>query len=199
MTTETTEVLTSDPSVGAPTDTPLDWHQINWRQAERNVRRLQARIAQATKVGKWGKVKALQRLLTHSYSGKALAVRRVTENTGQRTPGVDGETWKTPEQKTAAIRTLHQRGYHPRPLRRVYIPKSNGARRPLSMPIWAGHYPSFQAMFGIPYVLLLVDRSSRSPVLTLLYHKLLTITRASDVTLSQITHYYEGVGASTAV
>jgi len=134
MTTETTEVLTSDPSVGAPTDTPLDWHQINWRQAERNVRRLQARIAQATKVGKWGKVKALQRLLTHSYSGKALAVRRVTENTGKRTPGVDGETWKTPEQKTAAIRTLHQRGYHPRPLRRVYIPKSNGARRPLSIP-----------------------------------------------------------------
>jgi len=134
MTTETTEVLTSDPSVGAPTDTPLDWHQINWRQAERTVRRLQARIAQATKVGKWGKVKALQRLLTHSYSGKALAVRRVTENTGKRTPGVDGETWKTPEQKTAAIRTLHQRGYHPRPLRRVYIPKSNGARRPLSIP-----------------------------------------------------------------
>src|SRR2546430_14108218 len=134
MTTETTEVLTSDPSVGAPTDTPLDWHQINWRQAERNVRRLQARIAQATKVGKWGKVKVLQRLLTHSYSGKALAVRRVTENTGKRTPGVDGETWKTPEQKTAAMRTLNQRGYHPRPLRRVYIPKSNGARRPLSIP-----------------------------------------------------------------
>jgi hypothetical protein len=45
MTTETTEVLTSDPSVGATTNTPLDWHQINWRQAQRNVRRLQARIA----------------------------------------------------------------------------------------------------------------------------------------------------------
>jgi RNA-directed DNA polymerase len=134
MTTETTEVLTSDPSGGATPNTPLDWHQINWRQAERNVRRLQARIAQATKVGKWGKVKALQRLLTHSYSGKALAVRRVTENTGKRTPGVDGETWKTPEQKTAAIHMLQQRGYHPRPLRRVYIPKSNGARRPLSIP-----------------------------------------------------------------
>ena len=63
------------------------------------VRRLQIRIAQATQAGKWGKVKALQRLLTHSFSGKALAVRRVTENTGKRTPGVDGQTWKTPEQK----------------------------------------------------------------------------------------------------
>jgi RNA-directed DNA polymerase len=134
MMTETTEARASDPSVGATTDRPLTWHQINWRQAERTVRRLQARIAQATQAGKWGKVKALQRLLTHSHSGKALAVRRVTENTGKRTPGVDGEIWKTPEQKMAAIHTLHQRGYHPRPLRRVYIPKSNGAQRPLSIP-----------------------------------------------------------------
>jgi RNA-directed DNA polymerase len=92
------------------------------------------RIAQATQAGKWGKVKALQRLLTHSISGKVLAVRRVTENTGKRTPGVDGQTWKTPEQKMAAIPLLRQRGYHPQPLRRIYIPKSNGAQRPLSIP-----------------------------------------------------------------
>ncbi len=129
MTTETTEGQSSDPSVGATTDMPVAWHQINWRQAERNVRRLQTRIAQATQAGKWGKVKALQRLLTHSFSGKALAVRRVTENTGKRTPGVDGAIWKTPEQKTEAIQSLTQRGYHPLPLRRVYIPKSNGATR----------------------------------------------------------------------
>src|SRR5215469_9404949 len=134
MTTETTGITVSDPSVGATTDTPIAWHQINWRQAERTVRRLQTRIAQATQAGKWGKVKALQRLLTHSFSGKALAVRRVTENTGKRTPGVDGQTWKTPEQKAEAIQSLTQRGYRPLPLRRVYIPKSNGAKRPLSSP-----------------------------------------------------------------
>ena len=91
MTTETTEATAPDPSVGATTDRLVAWHQINWRKAERTVRRLQTRIAQATQAGKWGKVKALQRLLTHSLSGKALAVRRVTENTGKRTPGVDGE------------------------------------------------------------------------------------------------------------
>src|SRR5579872_173974 len=93
MTTETTEATTPDPSVGATTDRPVAWHQINWRKAERTVRRLQTRIAQATQAGKWGKVKALQRLLTHSLSSKALAVRRVTENTGKRTPGVDGAIW----------------------------------------------------------------------------------------------------------
>jgi RNA-directed DNA polymerase len=134
MMTETAETIVPDPSVGATTDTPIAWHQINWRQVERTVRRLQTRIAQATQAGKWGKVKALQHLLTHSLSGKALAVRRVTENTGKRTPGVDGQTWKTPEQKAEAIQTLHQRGYQPQPLRRIYIPKSNGGQRPLSIP-----------------------------------------------------------------
>ena len=125
MTRETTEESPSDPSVGATADTALAWHQINWRQAERNVRRLQARIAQATQAGKWSKVKARPRLLTHSFSGKALAVRRVTENTGKRTPGVDRAIWKTPEQKAIAIHSLNQRGYHPRPLRRVYIPQES--------------------------------------------------------------------------
>src|SRR5882724_11000606 len=99
MTTETTETTVPDPSVGATTDIPTAWHQINWRQAERNVHRLQIRIAQATQAGKWGKVKALQRLLTHSFSGKALAVRRVTENQGKKTPGVDKVIWETPEKK----------------------------------------------------------------------------------------------------
>lgn len=134
MITETTEATAPDPSVGATTDRAPNWHQINWRKAERTVRRLQARIAQATQARRWGKVKALQRLLTHSLSGKALAVRRVTENTGKRTPGVDGEIWNTPELKAEAIQSLSQRGYHPLPLRRIYIPKSNGGRRPLSIP-----------------------------------------------------------------
>jgi RNA-directed DNA polymerase len=145
MAAETAEVSASDPSVGATTDEPLTWHQINWRQAERNVHRLQTRIAQATQAGKWGKVKALQRLLTHSLSGKALAVRRVTENTGKRTPGVDGETWKTPEQKTQAIQLLQQRGYHPQPLRRIYIPKSNGRKRALGIPCMKDR--AMQALF----------------------------------------------------
>ena len=84
------------------------------------------RIAQATKEGSWGRVRALQRLLTHSFSGKVLAVRRVTENTGKKTPGVDREIWDTPEKKIQAVHALKRRGYQPQPLRRVYIPKSDG-------------------------------------------------------------------------
>ena len=110
------------------------WHDIDWKATNHNVRRLQARIVKATKDGKWGKVKALQRLLTHSFSGKALAVRRVTENDGGATPGVDKIIWDTPKKKATAIATLKQRGYHPQPLRRVYVPKRNGKKRPLGIP-----------------------------------------------------------------
>src|SRR6266550_4910500 len=119
---------------GAVSHDRTEWQSIDWNVVRKNVRRLQARIVQATKEGRWGKVKALQRLLTHSFSGKALAVRRVTENQGKKTPGVDKVVWDTPEKKARAIRDLRQRGYHPQPSRRVYIPKSNGAQRPLSIP-----------------------------------------------------------------
>jgi RNA-directed DNA polymerase len=121
---------------GAASLEPMDWHALDWPKIHRNVRRLQARIVKAAQAGRWGKVKALQRLLTHSFSGKALAVKRVTENKGKRTPGVDGEIWDTPTKKARAIGTLRRRGYRPQPLRRIYIPKGDGNRqRPLSIPV----------------------------------------------------------------
>ena len=112
----------------------MDWHGINWGKCHQQVRRLQARIVKATQEGRWGKVKALQWLLTHSFSGKAIAVKRVTENKGKKTPGVDGATWSTPKAKSRALLSLKRRGYQPLPLRRVYIPKSNGKERPLGIP-----------------------------------------------------------------
>lgn len=109
------------------------WHGIPWQDVFREVGRLQARIAKAAKAGEWRKVRSLQRLLTKSESAKALAVRRVTENRGRNTPGIDRQTWSTPEAKWNAVVTLGQ-GYKPQPLRRVYIPKANGERRPLGIP-----------------------------------------------------------------
>lgn len=123
-----------DSSMCASSGEALHWEQIDWPQCERQVRRLQARIVKATREGRWGKVKALQRLLTHSFSGKALAVKRVTENQGKRTPGVDSVRWSTPAAKLKAIGSLQRRGYRPLPLRRVYIPKANGKQRPLGIP-----------------------------------------------------------------
>src|SRR6202049_824855 len=127
--------MTTVRAVGAVSSEAAEWYAIDWQTIHRNVRRLQVRIVQATKEGRWGKVRALQRLLTHSYSGKVHAVRRVTENTGKKTPGVDGEIWDTPEKKIKAAHELKRRGYQPQPLRRVYIPKSDGkTMRPLGIP-----------------------------------------------------------------
>ncbi len=110
------------------------WHEIDWSVMQRTVRGLQFRIAKAATAGNWRKVKTLQRLLTRSFAAKAVAVRRVTENRGKRTPGIDKETWGSPEEKWNAIFRLQRRGYQPKPLRRIYIPKANGKRRPLGIP-----------------------------------------------------------------
>lgn len=117
----------------APTGV-TDWDGINWTQSNQNVKRLQSRIVKATQQGRWNKVKALQHLLTHSFSGKALAVKRVTSNKGKRTPGVDRIIWDTPKAKADAISQMKQRGYKPLPLRRVYIAKKSGKMRPLGIP-----------------------------------------------------------------
>jgi RNA-directed DNA polymerase len=128
--------MTEAKATGAVSREPEGWYDIDFKRAYRNVRRLQARIVKATQEGRWNKVKALQRLLTHSYSARVLAVKRVTENDGKRTPGVDGEVWDTPQKKTQAVCTLRWRGYHPQPLRRIYIPKNSdrAKKRPLSIP-----------------------------------------------------------------
>jgi len=126
--------MNADKTVCAPSGDATAWDQIDWPHCERNVRRLQARIVKATQEKRWGKVKVLQRLLTCSFSGKALAVKRVTDNQGKRTPGVDGKIWSTPASKHKAIGTLRRHGYYPQPLRRVHIPKANGKLRPLGIP-----------------------------------------------------------------
>ena len=110
------------------------WDGINWAVMQRHVRGLQARIVKATQDGRHNRAKALQWLLTHSFSGKALAVKRVTENKGKNTPGVDKVTWKTPGAKINAIASLKRRGYSPLPLQRVFILKKNGKMRPLGIP-----------------------------------------------------------------
>ena len=120
----------------APRRAP-DWHSIDWKKVWRTVRRLQARIVKAVAEGRWNKVKALVYLLTHSFGGRALAILRVVSNSGAKTPGVDGVLWNTPEAKSAAFGTLRRHGYRPQPLRRVYIPKSNGKRRGLGIPTMA--------------------------------------------------------------
>lgn len=106
------------------------WQSIDWKAIESHVLKLQMRIAKATRGGKHGKAKVLQWILTHSRSAKLLAVKRVSQNKGSHTPGVDGIIWNTDARRMAAANQLSQA----KPLRRLYIPKKNGKLRPLGIP-----------------------------------------------------------------
>src|SRR5437868_15420108 len=94
--------MTTAQAVGAVSREAAEWYAIDWQAINRHVRRLQVRIVQATKASRWGRVRALQRLLTHSYSGKVLAVRRVTENnrSEERRVGKEGRRrWRRSHEK----------------------------------------------------------------------------------------------------
>ena len=121
---------------GASSAKPNDiWSGLNWPALEGIVLQLQMRIAKAEREGRRGKVRALQRLLTTSFAAKCLAVKRVASSQGKYTPGVDGDIWRTNQQKTQGISGLKRNGYTPQSLRRIYIPKKSGtALRPLSIP-----------------------------------------------------------------
>jgi len=110
------------------------WKSINWTDADREVKRLQMRIAKAVRDKNHRKAQSLQWLLTHSYHAKCKAVKRVVSNKGKKTPGVDGIIWRTPKEKMQAVHALRRRGYKAMPLRRVYIRKRNGKLRPLGIP-----------------------------------------------------------------
>jgi RNA-directed DNA polymerase len=119
---------------GAPSACNSTWESLKWQNIEKLVKRLQMRIAKATREGKKNKVKALQWILTHSFYGKCYAVKRVVQNKGATTPGIDNILWSTSKQRMNAVLSLKRRGYTPLPLKRIYIPKKNSELRPLSIP-----------------------------------------------------------------
>jgi len=137
--------MTVSKDIGA-VSTAKGWNSIDWKLAEKEVMKLQVRIAKATKQGRWNKVKSLQWLLTHSFYAKCLAVKTVTTNRGKNTPGVDGVVLKKNSQKYQMVQLMNRRTYKPQALRRIHIPKTNGKSRPLGIPVMFDR--AWQALHG---------------------------------------------------
>ena len=138
----TTDSIASAPvPVNGPEDGLPEWDQVDWGQAGENVRRLRQRIFAAARAGDLKKVRSLQKLMLRSRSNALVSVRRVTEvNAGRKTAGVDGRIVLAGWEKADLAAWLQRgaAGWRPRPVRRVYVPKSNGRRRGLGIPVIAG-------------------------------------------------------------
>jgi len=107
---------------------------IDWREIERHVLRLQRQLAHAVEHHNRKAVRHYKWLIRTSHHTKLLAIRHVTqENQGRRTPGVDGRTYTTPEERRELCGLVNLRR-RPLPVRRVYIRKKNGKLRPLGIP-----------------------------------------------------------------
>ncbi len=137
--------MTAVVQAGASSTCLSTWDSVNWTVVKQQVNRLQMRIAKAEREGKRGKVKALQWMLTHSFTAKCLAVKRVVQNTGKRTSGVDKVIWSTSKQKMKGVQSIKRKVYKAFPLRRIYIPKKNGKQRPLGIPTMADR--AMQALY----------------------------------------------------
>lgn len=132
--------VAGDPVVNGLSGERSDWDAVQWRRVEADVQRLRQRIFAASRAGDLRKVRNLQKLMLRSRSNALLAVRRVTQlNKGRSTAGVDGQVVVRAEQRAEMAHWLQHQAqpWSPQPVKRVYVPKSDGRRRPLGIPVIA--------------------------------------------------------------
>ena len=113
-----------------------EWKKLPWRDFEKTLFRLQHRLYKASIEKDLDKCKKLQSLILGSACSRYLAVRQVTQlNIGRKTAGVDGQkslNFKERLQLAEELKLI--KDWKHKPIRRVFIPKSNGKMRPLGIP-----------------------------------------------------------------
>ena len=110
-----------------------EWNSINWNTIEYNIFKIQKRIYEAEKEGNYRKVNSLCRLLVNDKRSLLYSIKVVTKNNkGKRTSGIDGMVIKEDYERMALFYKLSDYKislHNPKPVRRIYIPKKNGATR----------------------------------------------------------------------
>ena len=112
------------------------WKNLQWKNFQRDLLRLQKRIYKAMQDGDLRKVRSLQRLVLKSRAARMLAVRQVSQlNSGKKTCGVDGQKSLNFQQRLELAEKLKEANkWEHKGLREVQIPKKNGKMRTLKIP-----------------------------------------------------------------
>ncbi len=114
-----------------------DWQQLDWKQLQKVVFRLQRRIFKAIREGDKARAKRLQKLIFSSYAARMLAIRQVTQlNQGKKTAGIDGQKSLTFAERFQLESILRKRAkdWLHQGLRAIPIPKKDGSTRWLKVP-----------------------------------------------------------------
>jgi len=124
---------------------------LPWRKLRKNLFRLQVRLFKAMRVGDVKRVRNLQKLILKSRSARLLAIRQVTQlNAGKKTAGVDGKASLTFEERLALEDLLKQKVFYWKhsKLREIPIPKKDGTKRILKVPMMYSHCTSSNKVWG---------------------------------------------------
>ena len=116
-------------------DPAEDWRSMDWQYAEKQVRRIQAKISRAVSEGRTNDAMRFTHLLTVSFLSKALAVRRVCDDPMSGTPGVDKVLWSTDADRMMAARDLDLKGFRPRQLRHFRVRDTGDGRHYMDLPV----------------------------------------------------------------
>ena len=143
--------------------THINWLAVDFDIVEQSVKILQNRIVKAKLASRSRMVKKLQSLLVKSLNARILAVKRVSENKGKNTAGVDGKLLDTNIKKSKYVADLKIKlpDYKSMPLKRIEIPKKNGKLRPLGIPTMFDR--SIQALYKLalePIAEVVADKNS---------------------------------------
>jgi RNA-directed DNA polymerase len=117
----------------------MKFSKVKWKSAYEWLREKQNLLVEVYKKGDVSKVRHLQILILKDFRTTAIGVRRVTTSSGSRTPGLDGVIITTTEERDALAQQVHSivrspRIYKPSAVKRVWIPKKDGSKRPLGIP-----------------------------------------------------------------
>lgn len=117
----------------------MKFEKINWKSAYEWLEQKQEMLLKVYKKRDIETIRKIQCAILKDFRTTAVAVRRVSENQGSSTPGVDNKIVKTIKERNELAQQTHRTVCNPSkykasPIKRILISKSDGTKRLLDIP-----------------------------------------------------------------